>query len=84
MTASPPQGGRGMEIIMTITTADAATALATTPRELRKFLRSDASKIESVGKGARYALKGDAKSITALRKRFDAWRATQTPDAPDA
>jgi hypothetical protein len=88
--STPSPGGRNrLEIIMTattITTADAAAELNTTPRELRKFLRSDASKVESVGKGSRYALPANAKAMTALRKRFDAWRALAdahdaTPDA---
>jgi predicted transcriptional regulator len=55
-----------------LTTADVAAELGTTPRELRKYLRS-ADK--GVGKGSRYALPGNAKAMTALRKKFDAWSA---------
>lgn len=56
-----------------MTTTELATDFNTTPRELRKFLRSDASGIESVGKGARYALPSAKREIASLRKRFDAW-----------
>lgn len=58
---------------MASTTAQIAEAFNTTPRTLRKFLRSDESGIESVGKGARYALPGSKRELTALQKRFDAW-----------
>lgn len=61
----------------TMTTAQLATDFDTTPRTLRKFLRSDASGIESVGKGSRYALPGSKREVNALRKRFDAWRDAQ-------
>jgi len=56
-----------------LTTADLATALDTTPRTLRKFLRSDASGIEGVGKGARYTI--EAKQVRSLRSRFAKWDA---------
>jgi hypothetical protein len=57
------------EAIMTatITTRDLADAIGTDPRTLRKFLRSID---QGVGKGSRYALKGDARSIATLRKKF--------------
>ena len=54
----------------TITTAELAEALETTPRELRKFLRHEGS---GVGKGARYALPGTKREINALAKKFAAW-----------
>lgn len=54
-----------------ITTREVAEALDTDPRTLRKFLRSDVSTIDSVGRGKRYEFtKGD---IDRLRPRFDAW-----------
>lgn len=81
---------KGM-IIMAHTTATLATEFETTPRELRKFLRSDASGVEGVGKGARYALPGGKREVAAMRKRFDAWVEAKTPapeveapEAPDA
>lgn len=83
------RGDSGLEIIMTATatTTEIAAELDTTPRELRKFLRSEGSGIESVGKGARYSLPSNARSIAALKKRFIAWQesnASATADAPDA
>lgn len=69
------------------TTASLATALDTTPRELRKFLRS-ADK--GVGKGSRYSLDLNARQVATMRKEFDAWGAARaaaratTPDAPIA
>lgn len=56
-----------------ITTTELASEFSTTPRELRKFLRSPESGIEPVGKGARYALPSGKRDMTALRKRFTAW-----------
>ena len=65
----------------TLTTAQLAEKFSTTPRELRKFLRADAranGKGDTLpGKGSRYALPGDAKTIAAMRKRFNAWEAKQ-------
>lgn len=62
-----------------MTTAEYATELATDPRTLRKFLRADARErgIPTPGKGARWALKGDARSLAAAKKRFIAWQAAQ-------
>ncbi len=69
----------------TMTTTDLAADFECTPRELRKFLRSDASGIESVGKGSRYALPGSKREVTALKKRFAAWsEAKATPAEEDA
>jgi hypothetical protein len=65
------------------TTTELATTFDTTPRELRKFLRSEASGIESVGKGSRYALPSSKRDVTALGKRFTAWseaKATKSTD----
>lgn len=64
------------------TTAELAAELATTPRTLRKFLRSDASGIESVGKGSRYALPSSKREVASLRKRFNEWNTPATDDAP--
>lgn len=56
-----------------ITAREVADQFGTDPRTLRKFLRSDASGVESVGKGSRYSLPGSKRELTALRKRFNAW-----------
>jgi hypothetical protein len=71
-------------IIMSNTTNTLATEFETTPRELRKFLRSDASGVESVGKGSRYALPSSKRDVAAMRKRFDAWQASRAPQIDDA
>lgn len=61
----------------TMTTADLAEALDTDPRTLRKFLRSSASPVESVGKGKRYSLPATKAALTDFGKRFNAWNAAQ-------
>lgn len=53
-----------------MTTAQVADKLKTDPRTLRRFLRSSE---EGVGTGKRYLF--DPRSVTALKKQFDAWRA---------
>lgn len=59
------------------TTATLAAEVATTPKELRKFLRSDASGIESVGKGGRYNIELTATQLAKLKKNHTAWVAAQ-------
>lgn len=59
------------------TTTELAADFATTPRTLRKFLRSDASGIESVGKGSRYSLPSAKREIASLKKKFAAWETAQ-------
>jgi len=74
-----------MTATKTLTTAQLAEKFQTSPRELRKFLRADAranGKADTLpGKGSRYALPGDAKTINAMRKRFDAWTVAQAEAA---
>lgn len=68
----------------TITTTDLAADFDTTPRNLRKFLRSADL---GVGKGSRYALPASKREVAALRKRFDAWTEAKAAkveeDAPE-
>lgn len=59
----------------TITTAELAEELDTDPRTLRRFLRSEASPVETVGKGKRYIL--DSKTTKLVRKQFLAWAASK-------
>lgn len=67
----------------TMTTNDAALALETDPRTLRKFLRSDASGLESVGKGSRYAI--EKRDLRSLRTRFAKWdEARKAPKADNS
>lgn len=68
---------------MTQTTTALAAALDTTPRTLRKFLRSDESGIDSVGKGARYSLPTAKREVNALAKRFNAWGEAQAAKKVD-
>jgi hypothetical protein len=63
-----------------INTTDLAATLDTTPRTLRKFLRSEG---KGVGKGSRYALPSSKRDIASLAKRFDAWNAARTADDAD-
>jgi hypothetical protein len=58
-----------------LTTAQVAEKLGTDARTLRKFLRSDACKVESVGKGSRYQI--EAKQVQQLRSQFTKWGAAQ-------
>lgn len=71
----------GLMIMTANTTATLAAAFDTTPRELRKFLRSSASGIESVGKGSRYTLPSTKREVAALNKRFAAWVEAKAPKA---
>lgn len=67
------------------TTAQVAEKLDTTPRTLRKFLRSDArtrGAVDSLpGKGSRYAIEG--KDLAPLKKRFTAWVEAQAAQAAE-
>src|SRR6478735_10189440 len=74
----------GMMIMQT--TTELAIALDTTPRTLRKFLRSPDSGVESVGKGSRYALPSSKREASAMAKRFAAWDEARkaTPVEADA
>lgn len=67
----------------TITTTELAATLDTTPRELRKFLRSEGSGIDGVGKGKRYSLPASKREVTALGKRFAAWSEAKAAKAAD-
>lgn len=58
----------------TITTAELAAELDTTPRTLRKFLRAEG---EGVGKGSRYALPATKRDIASLGKKFAKWTEAQ-------
>ena len=54
-----------------LSTAEIADSLGTTPRTLRKFLRSPASPFEPVGQGARYNI--DSDDMVELKDRFETW-----------
>ena len=80
---------RRKEIMATLTVKETAIEIGTDARTLRKFLRSDASPIAPVGKGARYAI--ERKALRSVKTKFAAWDAARTPatdepadDAADA
>jgi hypothetical protein len=60
---------------------EVALKLDTTPRTLRKFLRSDEA-VESPGKGGRYAI--EARKVNALKRRFDDWAAQRAQNDPNS
>lgn len=64
-----------------MTTTELAATLDTTPRELRKFLRSEG---QGVGKGSRYSLPSSKREVASLSKRFAAWGEAKNATEPDA
>ncbi|MCA1806256.1 MAG: hypothetical protein LC687_00025 [Actinobacteria bacterium] len=58
-----------------LNTAQVAEKLATTPRTLRKFLRSPEGLDSKVGKGHRWSI--EAKQVQSLKSRFAKWEAAQ-------
>lgn len=70
-----------MIMTATLTTAEVAAELETTPRELRKFLRSEGL---GVNKGSRYALPGSKRELAAMRKKFIAWTEAKAPVADES
>jgi hypothetical protein len=68
----------------TITPAALALECETTPRTVRKFLRSDQGMGMKVGKGQRWAI--EARQVRSLKAKFEKWNATNAPadNAPDA
>lgn len=59
----------------TITPTELAEEIGTTPRTVRKFLRSEQGKGTKVGKGARWAI--EKREVAALKKRFTKWFADE-------
>lgn len=70
---------KGMrQMTKTYTPKEVALKWGTTPRTLRKFLRTT-EKVESPGKGGRYAI--EARKVASLKKGFDAWKRSQDEEA---
>lgn len=67
-----------------ITVNEMATNLETTPRELRKFLRSVTPKDEQPGKGSRWSLDGSKRSVTKLQKQFAEWTEAKAKPVEDS
>lgn len=74
---------KGNHEMATLTPKEIAVKFDTDARTVRKFLRSEGTR---VGKGHRHAI--DSKSLKSLAKRFDAWNAARAAakdaDATDA
>jgi hypothetical protein len=64
----------------TMTTNEFATELDTTPRTLRKFLRSITPKDEQPGKGSRWVLPANATELRKAKKQFSDWSAKQAEE----
>lgn len=58
-----------------ITTAEFAAELGTDTRTVRKFLRAITPKDEQPGKGSRWVLEGNKRSLAQMKKNFDRWTA---------
>lgn len=62
--------------VQTLTSAELAARLETTPKRLRRFLRSDDSPVTPVGKGNRYTI--EARQVRQLKKLFISWQNQHT------
>ena len=70
---------------ITYTTATLAEEIgAESAKALRVFLRSKASGITPVGKGARYSLEFGARDLAGLKKRYAEWGAAQAERKAEA
>lgn len=67
----------------TMTPKDLATEIGTDSRTLRKFLRDSTPRDEHPGKGGRWSLPADKRSITKFRKDFAKWQADEAKKAAD-
>jgi len=62
-------------------TTTLAAEFETTPRTLRKFLRSAGL---GVGKGSRYSLPTSKREVNAMKKQFDSWSQERAAEAETA
>lgn len=67
-----------------ITTAEFAAELDTDTRTVRKFLRSITPKDEQPGKGSRWVLEGNKRSLNQMRKQFAEWTAERETSVEEA
>lgn len=67
----------------TMTVAEFASRIDTTPREARKFLRAVTPADAQPGKGGRWAI--EARQVRSLASKFTKWQAERasTPEAAD-
>lgn len=66
-----------------ITTRQFADAIGTDPKTLRKFLRDSTPRDSHPGKGGRWSLPADKRSIAKSRKDFLAWQKIQADKAAE-
>lgn len=66
-----------------ITATELANELGTDGRTVRKFLRSITPKDEQPGKGSRWSIDGNKRSVNSLRKRFAEWTAERETPAEE-
>lgn len=64
----------------TMTPAELAGKFNSDGRTVRKFLRSITPKDEQPGKGSRWSIAGDKRSVSKLQKQFADWNAKQLAD----
>jgi len=67
-------------IMTTLTPTEFAATVDSDGRTVRKFLRSITPKDEQPGKGSRWSLPGDKRSVTKLAKQFKEWSAKQAEE----
>lgn len=61
----------------TMTPSEFAETVKSDGRTVRKFLRSITPRKDQPGKGSRWSLPGDKRSVTRLQKQFTEWNAKQ-------
>lgn len=66
-----------------MTPTEFAQTVESDGRTVRKFLRSITPRDEQPGKGSRWELKGDARSVGSLTKQFRKWQADQAAAAAE-
>lgn len=66
-----------------MTTRAFADAIGTDPKTLRKFLRASTPRDQHPGKGGRWSLPADKRSIARARKDFLTWQAEEAKRAAD-
>ena len=66
-----------------MTTRAFADAIGTDPKTLRKFLRDSTPRDQHPGKGGRWSLKGDKRTIATARKSFLTWQKEQAEKAAE-
>jgi hypothetical protein len=64
----------------TLTPTEFAATVDSDGRTVRKFLRSIHAKEDQPGKGSRWSLPGDKRSVTKLQKQFKEWSAKQAEE----